>query len=487
MEDRPDRTWLIAGFAAAALALLALVGIWTHAPAIERDLETRAAAALAAAGISSAAVAADGRTVTLTGPARDDAARDAAIAAAAVFGVRNVVAAFGAPAGRDGAAADGYRFQADWDGATLTLSGFMPALEEQQSLVAYARDVFPGARIANGVRVRPAPPVENWPDAAKGGLRALGALVRGALVIEGAAVTLSGTATDELARSAAVDLLSGLPEPYEMLVDIHVGDAAAAPRPAAAYRFGAAFDGRTLALSGVLPSAAARTALKDALAAARRGLVIDDRTAIDDDAPDGAFADAAAAMLRPLVARAESGTLAIEGRTLSVAAIARDAEGQTAILAGLDDIPAAYDWRAEIGIAGGAPPEPRQSAGDSPVRQCQAAMSAALAADPIVFASSSAALPDAATRLVDALAAAAATCPQARIEIAGHTDASGDAGRNVTLSERRAAAVEAALIVRGVDAARLSAIGHGASRPVAGNDTDEGKARNRRIEVIVRP
>ena len=103
------------------------------------------------------------------------------------------------------------------------------------------------------------------------------------------------------------------------------------------------------------------------------------------------------------------------------------------------------------------------------------------------IASASAALPDSAGPLVDSLTAIAATCPAARIEIAGHTDASGNAARNVALSEDRAAALEAALIVKGVDAARLSAKGYGAARPVAANDSDANKARNRRIEVIVRP
>lgn len=485
MESAPRRALWIAGIPAILFALLALIGIWTTAPGIERDLETRAAAALAAAGISNAAVAADGRDLTLTGPARADAARDAALAAAAVPGARSVTAAFGAsPAS---AAAAAYRFQADWDGAALALSGLMPDLEEKTSLIAYARDVFTGAGIGDGLRVQPGPPAESWPDAAKGGLRALRALTRGTLAIEGTAVTLAGSAADEAARSQAIDLLAGLPEPYEMLVDITVGGAAPAAAAAAAYRFGAAFDGRALALSGSLPSAAARAALTAALRAARRDLVIDDKTALSPGAPDGAFAGVAAALLGPLAARADSFTFALKGRTVTLAAIARDAEGQQALQAALQDIPAAYDWRADIAIAGQGPAAPQASSGDSPARQCQAAMSAALAASPVSFASASAALPDSAAALVETLSGAAATCPEARIEIAGHTDASGDAARNVALSERRAAALEAALIVRGVDAARLSAIGYGAAHPVAGNDTDEDKARNRRIEVIVRP
>jgi outer membrane protein OmpA-like peptidoglycan-associated protein len=53
------------------------------------------------------------------------------------------------------------------------------------------------------------------------------------------------------------------------------------------------------------------------------------------------------------------------------------------------------------------------------------------------------------------------------------------------LSQRRAEAVREALIGAGVDAGRITAIGAGASQPVAGNDTAQGRARNRRVEVIL--
>lgn len=484
MEGARDRTRLIVAVAAAALVLLALLGIWLTAPGIERDLQSRAAAALAAAGISDVTATADGRAITLSGPAREPAARDAARAAAAVFGVRRVIDAFGTPA--PGTTAAGYRFQADWDGAVLSLSGYLPALDDQESLVAHARDVFPNAKITDGLRVQPGPPAENWPAAAAASLRPLSRLARGRIVIEGTSATLSGTAPSEVARSEAGDLLNGLPEPYTMLLDVDVGDAAA-PALAAAYRFGAAFDGSTLALSGALPSIAARDALKAALLAARPKLALDDRTALNPAAPDGAFADAATTLLTALVTRADSATLALEDRAITLAAIVPDEARREALHAVLQDLPAAYDVSALIGIAGEGPASPVTAAADSPARACQSAMSAALAQTPILFASASAALPESAEPLVTTLAGIAATCPAARLEIAGHTDASGNAAKNLALSEDRAAALEAALIVQGVDAARLTAKGYGAARPVAANDNDANKARNRRIEVIVRP
>ena len=75
--------------------------------------------------------------------------------------------------------------------------------------------------------------------------------------------------------------------------------------------------------------------------------------------------------------------------------------------------------------------------------------------------------------------------PGAVIEVGGHTDATGSTELNQALSQLRAEAVRAALIAQGVDAARLRAVGYGESRPVADNDTDEGRARNRRVELAI--
>lgn len=75
--------------------------------------------------------------------------------------------------------------------------------------------------------------------------------------------------------------------------------------------------------------------------------------------------------------------------------------------------------------------------------------------------------------------------PGASVLIEGHTDSQGSANLNQALSQRRAEAVREALIQKGVDGGRLRALGLGKDRPVADNGSAEGRARNRRVEVIV--
>jgi OmpA-OmpF porin, OOP family len=74
-----------------------------------------------------------------------------------------------------------------------------------------------------------------------------------------------------------------------------------------------------------------------------------------------------------------------------------------------------------------------------------------------------------------------------RVWVVGHTDNTGQADSNITLSAARAGAVVKALVGKGVEAPRLAAHGAGPYAPVAPNDTEEGRARNRRVELVSQP
>lgn len=75
--------------------------------------------------------------------------------------------------------------------------------------------------------------------------------------------------------------------------------------------------------------------------------------------------------------------------------------------------------------------------------------------------------------------------PDKKIRIEGHTDAVGDAATNLKLSEKRAGSVQSALVSLGVDAARITVAGMGEDFPIASNDSEEDRKKNRRVDVIL--
>lgn len=130
--------------------------------------------------------------------------------------------------------------------------------------------------------------------------------------------------------------------------------------------------------------------------------------------------------------------------------------------------------------AGGCPPLP----------PAEPTIETARAGDTIVlrgvnFESGRATLTTNAKTLLDEVARQLAQRAGLRVEIGGHTDGRGDEAYNQGLSERRARSVQDYLAGQGVDAAQLTAVGYGEAQPVDTNETDEGRERNRRVELKV--
>jgi outer membrane protein OmpA-like peptidoglycan-associated protein len=105
----------------------------------------------------------------------------------------------------------------------------------------------------------------------------------------------------------------------------------------------------------------------------------------------------------------------------------------------------------------------------------------------LLFATDRADLQPGSGPVLDEVAKLMALDPALRLEVQGHTDATGTAERNRELSQQRAETVVRALALYGVPAARLVAKGYGRDVPVANNATDEGRRRNRRVELVRLP
>jgi OOP family OmpA-OmpF porin len=106
-----------------------------------------------------------------------------------------------------------------------------------------------------------------------------------------------------------------------------------------------------------------------------------------------------------------------------------------------------------------------------------------LAPSPIQFAFDSDALDARATRELDAVAGALERNPDLSLAITGFTDGKGDPAYNLALAERRAGAAKGRIVASGVASSRVATKARGAAGFLGANDTEEGRATNRRIEL----
>jgi outer membrane protein OmpA-like peptidoglycan-associated protein len=167
--------------------------------------------------------------------------------------------------------------------------------------------------------------------------------------------------------------------------------------------------------------------------------------------------EAATATARAATATAEAATIRAEAATVRAEDATTAAEARTA--AALADLADYEQKQTELGMT--------------------------LILRDLQFSSGSAVLIPGAQGRLAPLAAFMAKQPEARIQIAGHTDSQGSDSANMDLSARRAQSVGAYLSSTGISMTRISAVGLGEGVPVATNDTAAGRAINRRVEVTI--
>jgi outer membrane protein OmpA-like peptidoglycan-associated protein len=139
-----------------------------------------------------------------------------------------------------------------------------------------------------------------------------------------------------------------------------------------------------------------------------------------------------------------------------------------AALTALAAVPALDQWETSVTLL-------------PPLDVCRDKVGALAARNAITFQSGSARMAEESLPVIDELAGDLALCPEATVNVEGHTDSDGEDEANLALSVSRAEAVVDALILRGIGPERLYAIGYGESLPIASNETRAGKQANRRI------
>lgn len=286
--------------------------------------------------------------------------------------------------------------------------------------------------------------------------------------VDGRDVTLTGTAPTPEARIQAAQLAASVPGIRIVNNAMEVGDGI--------YELRARREGIGLILTGSVPTEEKRSDVV-AHAASLFGTAVDDRLVVEGSAPDPVWVSVATDGIE-LLSRLESGELKLVNTDVVLSGRTTDGPSRDAVSQDLEAmLPEGYTSSSEITI-----PEVAKTLSDE---QCAAEFTDLLQNNRIRFASNSAKLtPDNSPILEDAVALAL-RCPTARIEVAGYTDAIGNAALNLRLSQERAQAVLGYLVDRGIPSERLVAKGYGKSNPVATNRTKSGRAANRRIQFNI--
>ncbi|MFK7791728.1 MAG: OmpA family protein [Devosiaceae bacterium] len=248
------------------------------------------------------------------------------------------------------------------------------------------------------------------------------------------------------------------------------------PGPVSPFTFAinAAEDGITL--DGFVPSEEKRQQILVDVALQFPTVPVTNNLMVADGAPDGFDAMVKAGLLS--IGRLQNGALSIADGDVSVTGQALHFRSIERIEAGVEDAaPTGFNLTTDIALL------PRPSIVDA--QGCQLAFARLLADNTIRFDTGRAAIDTVSLGLLDRLVRTLQSCPAVTVEIGGHTDSQGADESNQALSETRAEAVLGYVLDAGISPARVVAIGYGETDPIADNETDEGRALNRRIEFTV--
>lgn len=449
--------------------LLPLVILWLVATVftdrfIAADIGNRAAMSLGAA-VDGPSVTVSGRDVAISGTtfSPEDAASMTSTTDA-VWGVRKVLDDTKQPA-----LAKPFGWNASHDASSVTLTGSVPNPATRQKIVSAAKTAFPGADAKDQMTYAGGAPT-GYEAGALFGLDQLARLAKGSVSLSDGGLTLAGNTATQQSYDQVTTALKALPQG----VTLTKADIVAPP----SYAFNASKDAGKLTLSGNYPDEDTHGKILDAAKGLFFGEELVDQLKAAAGAPAG-FGNAAIAGLNAL-SRLATGTFSLSNTDAKLSGDALYDRAVSSIQSGFASaMPNGFKSApAQIAVGSAAPAIDAAS--------CQSTLNTMLSKSKINFETGKAQISTASAGLLDLIVATIGRCPSNSIEVSGHTDSSGDEAANVALSEQRAKAVVAYLANAGVSPARLAAVGLGSSRPVASNDTDEGKALNRRIEFSVK-
>ena len=341
-----------------------------------------------------------------------------------------------------------------------------------------AAAVAAGAQATPSCQVGLGAPSAQWGDAVVAAIGALADLGRGTVALSDTDVTLiaaAGTSQDDFDKVLG-ELDNALPELFSLQGALSQASASAANPEGPARLIATLDDEGQMRLRGRVPDGPVGRSVATyarALFGAERA---DIATREVDDLPTG-WAVRAMIGLEAL-SRLNEGTMTLEPEMLILRGRTGDAAMESELSRSLADglgQGAAFELRVSY-----LEPLDPMAALPSP-EECVARIDAIQADAKITFDPGSVEINESAAAILDQIAAVLPDCRHVRMEIAGHTDSQGREEMNLNLSQSRADAVLNGLLARNVLVSNLVSQGYGESQPIAPNDTEEGRERNRRI------
>ena len=366
-----------------------------------------------------------------------------------------------------------YRWSAEFDGSHLSLAGLAPSTAVREAILGSANGQFDGKPVKSQIGIARGAPDGDVAKAGGSLLQQLARLAQGAAGINETQVSISGVGLANVTGASVREQLVGaLPAPFAIAsIDVRDG-------PVSPYAFGLEKQDGRVRLSGYVPDEAARRDLVGAATSSFVTETVEDGLKVADGAPKEFVTSLKATF--PALARLWSATLAAKDASITIEGDAIYDKSAEQVRKELADAAAGEVKLADvkIGLKPESPPLPLDA--------CQPAFNGLLEKGRIRFNTGSADLSKESLALLDHLVDVAQRCKEAEISIEGHTDSVGEPEDNMDLSKRRAAAVVGYIGDAGIDTSRMTSEGHGETKPVASNDTPEGRAQNRRIEFVVK-
>ena len=366
-----------------------------------------------------------------------------------------------------------YGWSATKDGDAVVLSGYVPSPTDRTTVMTLGRALFPGARVADKMRIASGEPKMDWIGGIKFAMGELAKLATGSVALGDKTYAIAGEAAspEDFAQLAEV---TGRTLPASLSLE----SADVVPPKVSPYRFSAERAPSGITLTGYVPTEADKKAILDLARRKFGAAAIVDQLGFASGAPAN-FVQAASSVLQAVArlagGRAEivDGAVEIDGGVYAQSAV------EEIVASAQEMLPKGF--MATISVVTRQPGQPLGP------EDCDRLLQSELQTGRIEFEGSKASISKDSFGVLDRIAATLVRCPEGKIEIGVHSDSDGSASRNRDLTQSRAEAVVDYLVDAAVKREGLTAVGYGETAPIADNATAEGKAANRRVEIRFAP